>query len=183
VPLSLIQDGLVYHYSIPNFDETGGAVLEDGADIESAKQAVYGGEILISRLNPRKSRVILTKPHDTLAVCSGEFVVFRPRPGISPEYVCYLLQAETTRCWLDANVRSVTRSQQRVDPDIVKKMWVDLPTLALQLRLVAFLDAETKRIDTLIAEQMRLVDTLRERRLALITAAVAGQLDLSRKTA
>lgn len=156
VPLSVIQDGFVYHYSIPNFDATGGGAIEDGADIESAKQAVHGGEILISRLNPRKSRVLITTPQDMLAVCSGEFIVFRPRLGVSPEFISYVLQTETTRRWLDANVRSVTRSQQRVDPDIVTKMWIDLPNLAEQKQVVAYLDREISRIDNLLAEQITL---------------------------
>ncbi len=68
----------VFHYSIPNFDETGDGVLESVDDIGSGKLVLRGGELLIAKLNPRKSRVILAEPHDVPTVASTEFVALRP---------------------------------------------------------------------------------------------------------
>src|SRR5580658_9903538 len=81
VSLAEIQQQTVFHYSIPFLDEYGDGALQEGVEIESAKQRILGGELLVSRLNPRKSRVIVTTPHDELSVCSGEFVVLKQRPG------------------------------------------------------------------------------------------------------
>jgi type I restriction enzyme S subunit len=47
-----------------------------------------------------------------------------------------------------------------------------------QRRIVAYLDDETAKIDRLIAETERLIELARERRAALITAAVTGQIDV-----
>jgi type I restriction enzyme, S subunit len=48
-----------------------------------------------------------------------------------------------------------------------------LPHLEEQRAIVDYLDRETARIDTLIEEQQRLIDMLRERRTAIISSAMA----------
>ncbi len=55
----------------------------------------------------------------------------------------------------------------------------DLPT---QKRIAAFLDRETARIDELIAKKERLGDVIDQRRLAVITAAVAGKIGPAAET-
>ena len=47
-----------------------------------------------------------------------------------------------------------------------------------QVAIVTFLDAETVKLDTLTAEARRAIDLLQERRAALISAAVTGQIDV-----
>lgn len=47
-----------------------------------------------------------------------------------------------------------------------------------QRRIVADLDEQTAKIDTLIAETETFIELARERRSALITAAVTGQIDV-----
>jgi type I restriction enzyme S subunit len=51
------------------------------------------------------------------------------------------------------------------------------PPLAEQEAIVAFLDSETTRVDTLIARKERLIDLLQEKRAALITRFVTKGLD------
>ncbi|WAX77031.1 restriction endonuclease subunit S [Streptomyces sp. KMM 9044] len=53
-----------------------------------------------------------------------------------------------------------------------------LPPLDEQRRIVAYLDDETAKIGALIAETERFIELSRERRSALITAAVTGQIDV-----
>ena len=53
-----------------------------------------------------------------------------------------------------------------------------VPPIAEQRRIVTYLDDQTKKIDTLVTESERLIDLSRERRTALITAAVTGQIDV-----
>lgn len=55
---------------------------------------------------------------------------------------------------------------------------IALPKIIEQKEIVNFLDRETVRIDTLISKTERSIELLKERRCALITAAVTGQIDL-----
>jgi len=60
----------------------------------------------------------------------------------------------------------------------VKRLPVVIPPLVEQLRSVDFIDRETARIDALIAKIQSSIDLLKERRSALISAAVTGRIDL-----
>lgn len=53
-----------------------------------------------------------------------------------------------------------------------------LPPDSEQLEIVSFLEAELAKFDALIAEAQRAIDLLQERRTALISAAVTGQIDV-----
>lgn len=53
-----------------------------------------------------------------------------------------------------------------------------LPPVEEQRRIVVHLDEQNAKTDTLIAESERFVELARERRSALITAAVTGQIDV-----
>lgn len=52
------------------------------------------------------------------------------------------------------------------------------PPIREQLAIVFFLDDATQKIDTLLAVAQRAIDLLQERRTALISAAVTGQIDV-----
>ena len=53
-----------------------------------------------------------------------------------------------------------------------------LPPLDDQRLIAAYLDEQTAQIGILIAEVERFIDLARERRAALVTAAVTGQIDV-----
>lgn len=52
------------------------------------------------------------------------------------------------------------------------------PPVAEQAAIAAFLESETAKFDTLTTEAQRAIDLLQERRTALISAAVTGQIDV-----
>jgi type I restriction enzyme S subunit len=53
-----------------------------------------------------------------------------------------------------------------------------LPSEPEQLRILATIDESSRRLDDLAAEAKRAIDVLQERRTALISAAVTGQIDV-----
>ncbi|MFF1610847.1 restriction endonuclease subunit S [Amycolatopsis sp. NPDC058278] len=55
---------------------------------------------------------------------------------------------------------------------------VAVPPIDEQQRITAYLDDQTAKIDTLMTEAERFIDLARERRSALITAAVTGKVDV-----
>ncbi|MBN8508590.1 MAG: restriction endonuclease subunit S [Burkholderiales bacterium] len=62
--------------------------------------------------------------------------------------------------------------QKRISEDFVRDFKFPFPPLTEQAALVAYLDRETAKIDTLIAEQQRLIELLAEKRQAVIAHAV-----------
>ena len=53
-----------------------------------------------------------------------------------------------------------------------------VPPVQEQNRIVTFLEGRKESLDTLTAEAQRAIDLLQERRTALISAAVTGQIDV-----
>lgn len=60
----------------------------------------------------------------------------------------------------------------------INNIRVPLPLIDEQQEIVLFLDREIHKFDTLTSEAQRAIDLLQERRTALISAAVTGQIDV-----
>ena len=60
----------------------------------------------------------------------------------------------------------------------LKRMPLLVPPQTEQTAIATFLDRETAKIDALVAEAQRAITVLQERRSALISAAVTGQIDV-----
>lgn len=60
----------------------------------------------------------------------------------------------------------------------VKELFIPVPPLEAQTKAVKYLEAETSKFDELISTAQSAIDLLRERRTALISAAVTGQIDV-----
>ena len=65
-----------------------------------------------------------------------------------------------------------------MNQDKTKDIWITVPPRSEQHTIAAFLDHETAKFDTLTAEAQHAIDLLQERRAALISAAVTGQIDV-----
>lgn len=160
-PATLGSD--VLHYSIPALEQGGEPIVEHAASIKSSKLRLRGGEILVSKLNPRKGRVLLVPELDGPTVASTEFVAFRPGGRMDPRFLTYLMSAESTRQQLAANVRSVTRSHQRVEPEIVARLPVPEMPIQEQRRIADFLDSELTRLREMSSLRCRQVSLVRDR--------------------
>ena len=61
---------------------------------------------------------------------------------------------------------------------VLNNFEIPLPPATEREKVVAFLQSESFKFDTLTAEAQRAIDLLQERRTALISAAVTGQIDV-----
>ncbi|MBF6045475.1 restriction endonuclease subunit S [Streptomyces sp. NRRL B-1677] len=68
--------------------------------------------------------------------------------------------------------------QPKLTADTLMAMRISFPPEDQWGEVLAVLDEETASIDTLIAETERFIELARERRTALVTAAVTGQIDV-----
>lgn len=67
--------------------------------------------------------------------------------------------------------------QPNINQEIIANLKVPAPGVGEQTQIARFLDHETARIDTLIEEQQRLIELLKEKRQAVISHAVTKGLD------
>jgi hypothetical protein len=143
------------HYSIPAFDLFRQPALEPGAAIKSEKWQVPQGAVLVSKLNPQTPRVWLPDPEVTApAICSTEFLVLQPRPGISSELLYVLVSSTSFQRRLATLIRGTTGSRQRVSTDDALGIIVRVPPPDVA--------------DDLTAATAHLVDAERSMRRALV---------------
>lgn len=67
---------------------------------------------------------------------------------------------------------------KRVNVEEIRNLIIPVPSPVEQTAIAAFLDSTMARIDSLIAESATAINLLRERRAALISAAVTGKIDV-----
>ncbi|TRO31973.1 restriction endonuclease subunit S [Pseudomonas putida] len=99
-----------------------------------------------------------------------------PSENINARYLAQLLRG--------SSAESLSRLEEAGHGTKALRMenWISIklpvPPLQEQLAIIAMLDIQTARIDVLADKTERSIELLKERRSALITAAVTGQIDL-----
>ena len=100
--------------------------------------------------------------------------VFSESDGIDAMFWFYWLQCR--RHYLIS--MSYGGGQPNLSQEILKSIRVPLPSLDEQRAIVAYLDRETAKIDALVNKVREAIDRLQELRVALISAAVTGRIDV-----
>jgi len=93
-----------------------------------------------------------------------------------PHYVAYALNSHGGYEQSQLHTRGATNQDLGLTRMI--RIWLALPDLMQQRRIVSDLDSRTRKIDQLIEKATSTMALLRERRSALISAAVTGKIDV-----
>jgi len=165
-------------YSVPAFEAKKPEYV-CGKQIESNKQFVPSGALLVSKINPRINRIWCVgnhNPNDGKVIASTEWIVIQRHPVVEPDYLRHFLSTERVRQYLAANVSGVGGSLMRVNAATVGAIRVPLAPLAEQRRIVARVDAlfaEIAEGEAALEAARKGLDTFRR---ALLKAAVTGEL-------
>jgi type I restriction enzyme, S subunit len=98
------------------------------------------------------------------------------RAGVCPTWARWALLSSPVREELASG--SLGAAVRGVNIFDLKRANIPTPPPHEQQMVAAHLDAETDKLDRLTAEAQRAIDLLQERRTALISAAVTGQIDV-----
>lgn len=137
---------------------------------------VYGGDVLVSRLNNPIGRACMVPDLGVRVVTSVDNVIFRPDSKFNKKFIVYLFSSEEYFKHTSNLARGAT--MQRISRGLLGNIRVATPSIEEQTQIARFLDHETARIDALIGKAEQSITLLKERRAAFITAAVTGQIDL-----
>jgi type I restriction enzyme S subunit len=112
---------------------------------------------------------------DTRHAFQRSVAFLRPTGRLESKFLWYQIQA--SRFQDELTLRAKTSAQPGIYMGDIASIPVVIPPLDEQRVIADYLDRETARIDTLIKEQQRLIEMLRERREAAIRATLMGGLD------
>jgi len=128
------------------------------------------GSIVISTRAPVGSIGVTTTISTTNQGCRS----ITPVPGMPSMLLASILAAARS----ELAQRSNGTTFQELSAESLRALRIPLPPIDERLSISSALDRQTARIDHIIEKTQRSIDLLRERRSALITAAVTGKIDL-----
>ncbi|WP_408897468.1 restriction endonuclease subunit S [Nocardioides sp. R1-1] len=108
----------------------------------------------------------------------GEFwasehaIVVTPREGVDVGWLAHMLRL------MNLGRYSMTTAQPGIGVGQIAPLMVPLPPLDEQREIATHIDKQTAKIDVLIDKTEQFIELSKERRSALITAAVTGQIDV-----
>ena len=100
------------------------------------------------------------------------------RHGSNPRFLVYAFRAARGELLL----RASGGGQPNINADKVRSLRIPAPPATEQRQIADYLDRETAKIDALITKVERHIELAKERRAALITAVVTGQIDVTTST-
>ena len=161
------------HLSIPAYDAGHHPAVEPGAAIRSNKTVVPDGAVLLSKLNPRITRVWV--PPDSTGrpqVCSTEFLAFTPKSPANRSLLFALFSDQHFRALLKSMVTGTSKSHQRVPPKALKAQQV----MAGSWRLFAvFGEATGSMLDRILKNRSEAA-TLAALRDTLLPKLISGEI-------
>ena len=109
-------------------------------------------------------------------IVSPAYNVYQPGPRLEPNFVDALVRMPIFAQEVTRYSKGVWSSRLRLYPEGFFETFLPVPSLDEQRRIVAYIAKEAGRLDALSAANERTIKVLKERRSAIISAAVTGQI-------
>lgn len=145
--------------------------LSDAGIENSSARILPAGTVVLSRDATVGRTAIMKVPMAT----SQHFGAWICGPRLDPEYL-WLLFSDAMQPHFESFQNGATL--RTIGMGDLKSFQIPLPSVQEQKRIISYVDERTSRIDELISESEDLIALSQERRSALITAAVTGQIDV-----
>jgi type I restriction enzyme S subunit len=103
---------------------------------------------------------------------------FQPTSEADGKFLTFFLSSSCGRFQIERDATGTSASMKKVSQETVRHLNVCIPFFDEQSAITAFLDRESAKMDILTSEAQKAITLLQERRSALISAAVTGQIDV-----
>ncbi|ANB77315.1 hypothetical protein AYM40_35110 [Paraburkholderia phytofirmans OLGA172] len=139
------------------------------------------GDLLISRANTRElvgSAAVVPEDFENLLLCDKLYRLRVEADMCRPDFLSAYLAIRATRAQIELDATGASSSMLNIGQSVILELLVPLPDVSEQAAIMSFVSIETSKLDTLKTEAERAIDLLKERRSALIAAAVTGKIDV-----
>ena len=142
--------------------------------------ALKKGDVLVSRANTRElvgGCAVVEQDFPLLMICDKLYRLSVDNARTNPAFLAALIAVHGRR-EVELEATGASASMVNIAQSVILNLQVGLPPLDEQVAIIVSVVSGTQRYDTLISTTERSIELLKERRSALITAAVTGQIDL-----
>ncbi|MDQ6962398.1 MAG: restriction endonuclease subunit S, partial [Mariprofundaceae bacterium] len=137
-------------------------------------------DILMAKVTPcfeNKNIAIARNLVNSIGFGSSEIYVLRAKKEVINEFLYYRLQEDEFMAIATAAM-SGAGGLKRVPSDVVNNFTLAIPCIEEQKAIVTFIQGYLVKFDDLIFKAESAISLLKERRTALISAAVTGKIDV-----
>lgn len=138
---------------------------------------VFPGDLMISRLNEPIGRACIVPEGEPCYVVAVDNVILRPNKEYDRKFIMYAMNTEGYAEHGNMIARGATMS--RVSRSQLGQFWLAFPGVVEQRTIADFLDVQCAKIDSVIADIEKQIETLQKYKKSLITEAVTKGLDRS----
>lgn len=150
--------------------------LEPDPNIE-----VRDGDLLMSRASGSPSLVgsvaYVSEPPERLML-SDKIFRLHLSPAVLPPYFAMIFGSRYMRHQIKQAISGAEGLANNLPQSSLKSFAIAIPPIQEQAQLIAFIATELTKLDLLVSTTERSIKLLKERRSALIAAAVTGQIDV-----
>jgi type I restriction enzyme S subunit len=142
---------------------------------------IHAGDVLMSRASGSPELVGSTAYIDATRprlMLSDKIFRIHPRPNIDCKFFVAVFNSRVMRSQIERSISGAEGLANNLPQSAMKGFFIVVPPTDEQHSIVSFLANETAKLDTLTTEAQCAIDLLLERRTALISAAVTGQIDV-----
>lgn len=143
--------------------------------IEGGRQPLPG-DLIFSRNATVGEVAQVHADHPRFAMGQDVVLLRKLSPSDSSDYMQNVIRSPIIILQL-ANMM-IGSTFKRINVEEIRSFLMPSPPPSEQAEIATFLETEVAKFDTLTAEAQRAIDLLQERRTALISAAVTGQIDV-----
>ena len=142
---------------------------------ESPEIQIAAHDVLIVKTGSTFGKTAFVDRVDQPMTINPQIAVFK-NVVCAPQFLFHVLNTPAIQSLIEISNKGSTIPT--MTQEAVGNFWIGLPPHSEQIEIVAFIEAEQAQLNELSAEAQRAIDLLQERRTALISAAVTGQIDV-----
>ena len=138
------------------------------------------GDLLISRANTKElvgSAAIVDRDYEEILLCDKLYRI-RFDENICQELIAYFLSTPIVHQQIELEASGASHSMQNIGQSTIKELFAALPPIEEALQLMAEIKIKTETFTSILYKSNWQIELLRERRAALISAAVTGKIDV-----
>lgn len=181
---NLERDTIVSFLPMEDIGEDGTLNLDKEkpiSELENGYTYFRDGDVTVAKITPcyeNGKGALMRGLVNGIGFGTTELIVARPKQDeVIGSFLHYLFISKEFRSLGESRMYGAG-GQKRVPDTFLRNFATAFPPIHEQALIAAFLDNELSKFNTLTAEAQRAIDLLQERRTALISAAVTGQIDV-----
>ena len=162
------------HFNGLRLDDVAYISQEIHEDMKNSK--VLSGDVLLNITGASIGRCYFTDDSLSEANVNQHVCIIRPKPAMSTKYLFYLLRSDVGQKQID--IEQTGSGREGLNFESLKNFFLPVAEHSEQTTIVAHIETECSRLDTIIDKFKKQIDLLKEYRTTLISEVVTGKIDV-----